>query len=96
MCFPSILVEISFLPNSNPNRFFKNIFQVHAQKTAIVNPATHESEIVSVSTICHNQVQLESYAKEDENIAHVTMIQPIHNNIFPRQIDANCRTVSNL
>jgi len=62
----------------------------------IVNPTTHKSEIVAVSAICHNQVQLESDTKEAENITHVTMIRPIHNNNFPRDIDAACRTVSNL
>ena len=32
-------------------------------------------------------MQVESCAKEYENIAPVTIVRPIHNNIFPRHID---------
>lgn len=60
----------------------------------IVNPATHKSEIVSISAVCHKNVLLDTAS--DESAKHMTqlsLIRPLADQSMPRDLDAEISKV---
>lgn len=76
------------------------VVSVTLKLKTIVNPKTHKNEIVSVSAVCHKQVQLDSSTDQSRRfMTQLSLIRPIHTEDsneqgmakFPRDFDAEVK-----
>ena len=84
-----------------PPRPAPPVVSVTLKMKTVVNPKTHKNEIVSVSAVCHKQVQLDTSSDESRRfMTQLSLIRPVHDldsdntqgmAKFPRDIDTEIK-----